>query len=542
MEPFVNSTSHNDVKNELGDELDENIALPLHLQRLENALSVDTFVRQVQSFVAPSNNTSNNESAGNLSKQHLRTIKTRLYNLSKVKKPKKWIKDILLDKSDSSDSDLEMPNCEKVDSYQLYEDSVHDMIKFQNLKRKFNSESHQIKQESSGNKSFKLNSSELLGTNFIMKTQLTARSAHEESSSTDANGSVSVSGKSKKAKAASSGKSTAAKKKSNAAMTSISSATSTVASTAVGLTFKENGSLDKASPVPIVAAKSSLLVKPNQPSPTFDSASKSIASVVEAFSKVESPIVQTTTDVKNFTSMASNSKQLNSSLSLDSVDSMRYKERLLDEIPYDMTLPDEILQTESSFNPSDAIVSRPRTEEIVYNTNLPDEIFDTEESNISVISQTLSSPSPSINLYNPSPSVKLNSAISRPVTAPSTPTGLTSTSKRKAKSLQPRRPVSKNKNIPLGPTGSASPDTTDALQRKKVWMDIVKDEIPKSHMQMVETKISNGLIRKSHAKLCVENHSAVIKRWINEPSPKLEASIREEMFKFWSKELNLNFL
>ena len=137
--------------------------------------------------------------------------------------------------------------------------------------------------------------------------------------------------------------------------------------------------------------------------------------------------------------MTSNSKQLNSlSLSVDSVDSMRYK----DEIPYDMTLPDEILQTESSFNPSDAIVTRPPcvTEEIVYNTNLPDEIFDTEESNISAISQTLS-------LRH-----------------------------------------------------------SDAYQRRKIWISIVKSEIPKAQVQMIATRVSNFNMRKMIFGSFKQNH------------------------------------
>lgn len=55
-------------------------------------------------------------------------MKTRVYNLSKVKKNKKWLKNILLDKSDSSDSELE--------SEAKSEECIRDMIRFHNLQKK----------------------------------------------------------------------------------------------------------------------------------------------------------------------------------------------------------------------------------------------------------------------------------------------------------------------------------------------------------------------------------------------------------------------
>lgn len=536
MDPFAYSASNSQscVKNEaVNEDYDENIALPLHLQRLENAMRVDNLFRQVQSFIEPPHNSVSNESTVSVSKQHLRTIKTRLYNLSKVKKNKKWIKDILLDKSDSSDSELEV--AVNGDSGRIYEESISDMIKFENLKRKYKQGPNDVKDEPVATRTPKFYSSELLGSSFDLKTQSMTRSSTNEDlgNINGLNGPTSTSGKGKKPKASSTGaKNTGGKKKQNRATPSPSPAIPTT----TGVAVKEVETPDRTNISTLT--KGSLLLNSNQPSPSVN-LTKANSSLVEALSKVDSPLVQSAVESKNSLNLTSSSRHLNSSLSLsvDSVDSIRYKERLLDEIPYDMTLPDEILQTESSFNPPSAIISRLSvTEEIVYNTNLPDEIFDTEESNISVISQTLSSPSPSVNLYNPSANVKLNSAISRPVTAPSTPTGLTSShaGKNKSKSLQPRRHVSKNNlNAPLG---VSSPDTTDAFQRKKVWMFIIKNEIPRVQTQMLATKVSNCTIRKLLADSCKQKHFSVIIKWRNATSPSSSASVGEEMFQFWSKE------
>lgn len=550
MDINLNSTSiPQPISNnhEFNEDSNDRLALPLHLQHLENALSIDCFARQVQSMVDTSSKSVNNETSVNVSKQQLKTVKTRLYNLSKVKKTKKWIKDVLLDKSDSSESDSEAQMKAK-DTSKLHGDSVHDLIKFENLKRKLKQPkvTKSTKDESGIKKLVKFNSSDLLGTNFDFKTQSSSKSIFSEEGSHDISSlPVSTSIKSKKGKVASANNVKAAGGKKRAILPRATpSPAPTIASLA---TVKENGSFEKAI-IPEVPAKiSSTTVKEPELLPMVPSTSTLTTNsfIDDTHIKIEPPSVaisSSSVDL-NSTCLLSNSKQLNSFLSLDSVDSLKFKDRLLDEIPYDMTLPDEILQTESTFNQCDTLVSRSIVNEaMVYNTNLPDEIFDTEESNNSVISQTLSSPSPSMSLYNPTSTVKINSAIARPVTAPSTPTGLTSSQsgKRKSKPLQPRSNLSKG-DLPLSSSTSslatASPDTTDAIKRKKVWMFIVKNEILKNYMQLSSTKVSNCSTRKSLAETCKQNHLRLVIKWHQmSPSKDINTTLREEMFQYWSSE------
>src|SRR5689334_19029125 len=76
------------------------LAAPLHLQRLEKALRVDMLLRQVESYLDDSDYGLEGKQdpllVSGLSRQQLRSIKSRAYNLGKVKKSKKWIKQILL--------------------------------------------------------------------------------------------------------------------------------------------------------------------------------------------------------------------------------------------------------------------------------------------------------------------------------------------------------------------------------------------------------------------------------------------------------------
>ncbi|CAG2122032.1 unnamed protein product, partial [Medioppia subpectinata] len=69
------------------------MAKPVYLQRLEHALRLDGLIAQVHRSLNEKN--LDEELNTNISKQQSKAVKTRVYNLSKVKKNKKWLKNIL---------------------------------------------------------------------------------------------------------------------------------------------------------------------------------------------------------------------------------------------------------------------------------------------------------------------------------------------------------------------------------------------------------------------------------------------------------------
>lgn len=125
------------------------LAAPLYVQRLEKALRLDPFLSYLDGIFRDPylSNISEDESElsdnetqqpskgegvvnggtngltinGSLSRDELRIDKTRLYNFSKVKKDRRWLKEVLL--SDSSDS-----SCDEDDEVPLTEEDLQEML------------------------------------------------------------------------------------------------------------------------------------------------------------------------------------------------------------------------------------------------------------------------------------------------------------------------------------------------------------------------------------------------------------------------------
>ncbi|XP_077863230.1 chromatin-remodeling ATPase INO80 [Saccoglossus kowalevskii] len=132
------------------------LAKPLHLQVLEKALQLENFVEYVEQ-VFEEEISDSDEDAGNTDKPKIQDYKDeddqeileingivttkaerkadkkKLYNLGRVKKNRRWLKNILL--SDSSDSDGD-----DNDDKPLSKDELHEMLKLHKYKRKCQTE------------------------------------------------------------------------------------------------------------------------------------------------------------------------------------------------------------------------------------------------------------------------------------------------------------------------------------------------------------------------------------------------------------------
>ncbi|XP_054155002.1 chromatin-remodeling ATPase INO80-like [Oppia nitens] len=109
------------------------LAKPLCLQRLERALRLDGLVAQLERTL--NDKSLDKEINTTVSKQQSKAVKTRIYNLSKVKKNKKWLKNILLDKTDDDSSDnLDIESDLKDD------DCIREMLRFHRLDKKVRKE------------------------------------------------------------------------------------------------------------------------------------------------------------------------------------------------------------------------------------------------------------------------------------------------------------------------------------------------------------------------------------------------------------------
>uniref|UniRef100_A0A3Q2TPF5 Chromatin-remodeling ATPase INO80 n=1 Tax=Fundulus heteroclitus TaxID=8078 RepID=A0A3Q2TPF5_FUNHE len=115
------------------------LAKPLYLQRLERSLKLDSFLRQTAAIF---NRDISDGSDGALgtglsldapnqhvalsvkSEQYQKADKTNLYNFSKLKKNRKWLKNILLS-DDTTDSDAESDD----GSFSLSREELHDMLR-----------------------------------------------------------------------------------------------------------------------------------------------------------------------------------------------------------------------------------------------------------------------------------------------------------------------------------------------------------------------------------------------------------------------------
>lgn len=461
------------------------IATPLHLQRLERALRVDLLMRQVRSFVAGDSELVSDEMLVPINKQQMRSIKTKAYNLSKVKKSKKWLKNALIEKSSSESSEPEEQTDDDDGDESADEQMVQQMIKFQNFKRKVRKD-FMNSFDCPGSvppalKSFKSYSSSLVS------------SALAQSFVTPAEPPVRLTGK------------TVSDPKSKKSRSAVKSATK-----------RKKADVD------------------------CENTTVSVSKIVPTSAQSESPITllpSESTSIPDTMSVSTtlSTPPLPASLTLsvsDSVDSIKkFKlEKMLDEIPYDMTLPDEILQTESSdAAPSPSTVP---TDEIVYSTLLPDEIF--EESSNSLLSQTLSSPS----------SVAVPPASShKSATAPPTPTGLSGSAslKKSHHHLTKWKPIRKTNQSPVvaavatsAPTSvqPQSPESSVSAKRKRVWTAVVKC-IPKTQEQVMKER-KDGLANcRRLSSWCREEHRNILKRWSLLLTDDPIHDLRRQMLAFW---------
>lgn len=434
------------------------LAVPLHLQRLEHALRLDTLIRQVQSFVTDVH-TDRKRKSGDfvvpINKQQAKAIKSKAYKLAKVKKSKKWIKSMIIDKSDSSDN---------TDEDWTEDDMVKEMMKFQSMDQKIRKELSNGSTSESQAEAFRCYSTSLLnptsGEPFAgLSTEVTTPAP-----------------KARKTKP----KGAAAKRKGSAPEMSVTAAS-------------------LSPPLPVLLQRSK-------------SETASIADSLSV-STVSTPPLP-----------ASLPASLSLSVS-DSVESIKkFKlEKMMDEISYDMTLPDEILQSESS----DAVPSpscTAVTDEIIYTSRLPDEIFDTEESSNSLLSQALSSPSSVIPNSTAFAGSQPNSGFVKSATAPPTPTGLSGSiisSKPSGKNSLKWKPTHKQNFSPL--SASLSAQTREPLvnaKRRKLWAKIL-ERIPKKR-ELILAEKSEGLARcREIANWCHQEHPIIRKKW-SETSEKTE--------------------
>ncbi|XP_034946860.1 chromatin-remodeling ATPase INO80 [Chelonus insularis] len=132
--------------------LETQMAVPLHLQRLERSLNVQPFLSQVNelfhdhvsdddnSISSESSDGSNSYTNNELShKEEEKVNKLRLYNMSKIGEERKWLEDILLSDSDtaslaSDESDTDGP---------ITEQDFQDMLKFHILRKKYQGKFYQ---------------------------------------------------------------------------------------------------------------------------------------------------------------------------------------------------------------------------------------------------------------------------------------------------------------------------------------------------------------------------------------------------------------
>ncbi|RWS17785.1 DNA helicase INO80-like isoform X2 [Dinothrombium tinctorium] len=376
-----------DSEKDVNSNSENKIAKSLYLQKLENALKLDSFLKQVNKIVGdtrlvlfqspiPLSENGEESQITPLTKQQLRTAKTRVYNFSKIKKSRKWLKNILLDRSDSSESDLDGDK-----------ECINDMIRFHNLQKK-------VKRE--------------------FEAGLEVNQYQNYSSSLLASGQSLLVNEAKNKK-------------------------------------------------PIKALRTVTKKKP------LVSSVPPVAANVETFTSSLNPqtyVVQKKASVNDDVS----NHPAAESLLLDTTKRIKL-EKMLDEIPYDATLPDEILQSESSANISEPGPScTSMNDDIVYSSQLPDEIFDTEESSASMLSQCLSQPA---TFVNPPAMMQPKCA-----TAPPTPTGLCPDSPSQV--IMPpkskRGPKKKNQN--------GNQEAVLALKRKRLWIAIVRKEIPRAQKQI----------------------------------------------------------
>ncbi|KAK0088895.1 hypothetical protein PV325_010346 [Microctonus aethiopoides] len=126
--------------------LEAQMAVPLHLQRLERTLNIQPFLSQVndlfQDNVSDNDKSASSESSDESNsytnsvlnnKEEERINKLRLYNMTNIGDERRWLQDILL--SDSSDSDS--GQSESDTDGPITEEDFQDMLKFHILRKKY---------------------------------------------------------------------------------------------------------------------------------------------------------------------------------------------------------------------------------------------------------------------------------------------------------------------------------------------------------------------------------------------------------------------
>uniref|UniRef100_A0A3B3XU49 Chromatin-remodeling ATPase INO80 n=1 Tax=Poecilia mexicana TaxID=48701 RepID=A0A3B3XU49_9TELE len=115
------------------------LAKPLYLQRLERSLKLDSFLRQTASIF--NRDIRYREEEGDVTGTDCRSVhlnqkadKTNLYNFSKLKKNRKWLKNILLS-DDTTDSDAESDDA----NFSLSREELHDMLRLHRYNRQHQS-------------------------------------------------------------------------------------------------------------------------------------------------------------------------------------------------------------------------------------------------------------------------------------------------------------------------------------------------------------------------------------------------------------------
>ena len=568
-----NSTAGNDMHSL--NHRNGKLAAPLHLQRLEKALRVDLLLRQVESYVDDSDYMDGQDPllVSGLTKQQLRSFKTRAYNLGKVKKSKKWIKQILIEKSDSSDTDFQDDFDFDMfgNNYSMTEEdeeTIEDMMKFANMKK-------HIKRGMIGE------DDDLFGdvriqphpyktyTSSVLSSTLPKTIAHLQPNMIKDSGMIKTTPEGPKPKKPrTNNKSTKQRKTSTTSSMSAPAApktltlgeisvlpvvsTSTVTTSAPSAAVVTLSSIFNEDPIPITLPVGTGMIQRSRSLDAGSSANLLPDSI--SITAISSP-----------TTMASSFSLPLTAMPLVENDPMK-KFRLLDEIPYDMTLPDEILQSESGDESPSGF------SDVVSSNRLPEEAAETDESNNSLLSQSLSSP----------PSV-VHTIPSKAATAPSTPTGLSASAKqlsqisaglvqkksgsssstcsqnrtkavrKPVKLLPTTTPVSVQISIstPATPTSvssSASSVMTREMmmsaKRKRHWMNIAKKGFIKSHGKVTARRATGLDHCRTVSKNCKNGWAVVYKKWAaklakeiknTEPGKPVseQMQLRKDMMSFW---------
>ena len=400
---------------------------------------------------------SENVQIGSLLKQQLRGAKSRVYNFSKIKKSKKWLKNILLDRSDFGDSDFEI-NGNNSDDY------VRDMIRFHNLQKK-------VKRE--------------------LNNGLEASQYHNFSSSLlpSAGSDILYSNNIKEKRNISKTNSKGGNKRKACSSTSPVSV----------LPFNHT---------PVPSDKLSNIVKINS------TTSMNITSNSNSISN-DKTLSKTATTSTSTVTLPSNS--LLSDPLINDSKRIKLETKMLDEIPYDTTLPDEILQSESSATAPDLgsscipVVNN----EIFYSSQLPDEIFDNEES--------------SASLYQ--------LQTSKSFSLPSNLTQYKNVSTSESRSNSPALIINtKGKGKSKSKSSSKDQEASMNLKRKRLWIAIVRKEIPRAQKQKLAARKETLTNCKKMVNWCQREKRKLIllrqKQYCRDQFSKIRR-LTKEMLAYW---------